>query len=53
MVLGYDVIDQGRCFSQNEQEDEYLSDKRKSCSHGYIGCGLGNLDKRVRGEWLN
>ena len=44
VVGGYEVIDQGRCFSQKDLKDKYLSDKMKSCSNGYTGCGLDDFD---------
>ena len=46
MVVGYEFIDQKRCFSQKDPKDEYLSDEMKSCSNGYTGCGLDDCDKK-------
>ena len=46
MVIGNKVIDQGRCFSQKDLKDEYLSEKMKSCSNGYTGCGVDDFDKK-------
>ena len=45
VVVGYEVIDQGRCFSQKDPK-EYLSDEMKSCLKGYTGCGLDDFDKK-------
>ena len=46
MVIGYEVINQGKCFSQKDPKDKYLSNKMKSCSNGYTGCGLDDFDKK-------
>ena len=46
VVLGYEVINQGRCFSQKDPKDKHLSDKMKSCLNGYTGCGLHDFYKK-------
>ena len=50
MIVGYKVINQGRCFSQKDPKAEYLSDKMTICSNRYTACGIDEFDKMEDGD---
>ena len=48
VVIGYELIDQGKRFSQNDPIDNDLSEDKEMRAHvkGYTGCGLDDFDKK-------
>ncbi len=48
VVFGYELIDQGKRFSQNDPNDNNLSADKEMRAHvkGYTGCVLDDFDKK-------
>ena len=48
VVIGYELIDQRKRFSQEDPKDKDLSEDKEMRAHvkGYTGCGLDDFDKK-------
>jgi hypothetical protein len=54
VVIGYELIDQGKRFSPKDPKDQDLSmDKFTYYSMGYTGCGLDDFDKNGERRSVN